>query len=62
MRLLKLLRLQAAHCVMVEDSLPALRTARKLGMKTVYINPNAKRPSYVDARIGSVLALPRTHL
>jgi putative hydrolase of the HAD superfamily len=61
LRLLKAQRVQARRCVMVEDSLPALRTARKLGMKTVYINPSAKRPSYVDARIGSVLALPRTH-
>lgn len=61
LRLLKSQRLQATHCVMVEDSLPALRTARKLGMKTVYISPNAKRPSYVDARIGNVHALLRTN-
>ncbi|TSA49675.1 MAG: pyrimidine 5'-nucleotidase [Nitrosomonadales bacterium] len=60
--LLKMLRVQATRCVMVEDSLPALRTARRLGMKTVYVNSNARRPSYVDARIGNVLALPRTNL
>ena len=45
---------------MVEDSLPALRMAKRLGMKTIYINPNPRRPSFVDARIGSILALPNT--
>ena len=57
--LLRAMRLQAAHCTMVEDNLPALQTAKKLGMKTVYVSPNPRRPSYVDARIGSVLELPR---
>ena len=62
LRILRVLRVAAARCVMVEDSLPALRTARGLGMKTVYVNPNTKRPSFVDARIGSILALPKTKL
>ena len=62
LRILRALRVPAARCVMVEDSLPALRTARGLGMKTVYVNLNAKRPSFVDARIGSILALPKTKL
>jgi putative hydrolase of the HAD superfamily len=62
LRILRALRVRAARCVMVEDSLPALRMAKRLGMKTVYINPNAKRPSFVDARIGSILALPKTKL
>jgi len=62
LRLLKMLRVEPTRCVMVEDSLPALRTARKLGMKTVYVNPNARRPSFVDVLIPSVLALPRTQL
>lgn len=59
-RLLKTMRIPATRCVMVEDSLPALQTAKQLGMKTVYINPGARRPSFVDVRIGSVLALPKT--
>ena len=62
LRILRALRVSAWRCVMVEDSLPALRTARGLGMKTVYVNPNTKRPSFVDARIGSILALPKTKL
>lgn len=62
LRILHTLRIPAARCVMVEDSLPALKTAKRLGMKTVYIHPHARRPSFVDARIGSILALPKTKL
>jgi putative hydrolase of the HAD superfamily len=58
LRILRALRLPAHRCAMVEDSLPALRTAKRLGMKTVYVNPNVRRPSFVDARIGSIQALP----
>jgi putative hydrolase of the HAD superfamily len=61
LRILKALRIPPTRCVMVEDSLPALRTAKGLGMKTVYVNPNSRRPSFVDARIGTILALPQTH-
>jgi len=57
-RLLHSQKLDAHCCVMVEDSLPALMTARRLGMKTVYVHPASRKPSYVDARIPSVLALP----
>lgn len=61
-RMLKSIRAQAQQCIMVEDSLPALVTAKRLGMKTVFINPDPRRPSFVDVRIKSVLALPNTHL
>lgn len=61
LRILKALRIPATRCVMVEDSLPALRTAKGLGMKTVYVNPSSRRPSFVDARIGTILTLPQTH-
>lgn len=59
MRLLRHYRLQPECCTMVEDSLPALLTAKKLGMRTVYVHPQARRPAFVDVRISSVLALPR---
>ena len=59
MRLLRYFNLNARRCAMVEDSLPALQTAKKLGMKTIYVHPKAKKPSFVDARIRSVLALPK---
>lgn len=57
LRLLRKIRRKATQCIMVEDSLPALKTAKRLGMQTVYINAKAKRPSYVDVRVASVLAL-----
>ena len=59
MRLLRHFRLQPDRCTMVEDSLPALLTAKKLGMHTVYVHPQARRPAFVDVRISSVLTLPR---
>lgn len=61
-RILRALRVPAWRCAMVEDSLPALRTAKRLGMITVYVSPNVRRPSFVDARIDSIQALPNTKL
>lgn len=57
MRLLSQIKTPATRCVMVEDSLPALITAKQLGMKTVFITPGVRRPSFVDVRLNSVLAL-----
>lgn len=56
--LLKTERLDPRRCVMVEDSLENLRTAKRLGMKTVWISRTTRCPAYVDARMASVLALP----
>ncbi len=58
LQLLQTFRLQPNRCVMVEDNLHALKTAKRLGMKTVYINPGLRRPSFVDVRLASVLGLP----
>ena len=49
-KLLKNHNLSASQCVMVEDSLVNLVTAKKLGMKTVWVTRNSKRMSWVDAR------------
>ena len=59
LRLLRAHRLKAAHCVMVEDSIENLRTAKALGMKTVWVSRAPRCPAYVDLRIESVLDLPR---
>jgi putative hydrolase of the HAD superfamily len=59
MRLLSSMHIPAHRCVMVEDSLPALSTAKSLGMKTILISRHPHRPAYVDVRTHSVLALPK---
>ena len=59
MRFLRRHRLHPARCVMVEDSAGNLRTARRLGMKTVLVGDAARKPAYVDVKIRDVLELPR---
>lgn len=49
----------ASRCVMVEDSRENLRTAKRLGMKTVWVTREPRAPAYVDAKTISVLTLPR---
>lgn len=51
--------LQARRCILVEDSAENLRTAKRLGMKTVLIGRGLGQPAYVDLKLGSVLALRR---
>lgn len=50
--------LSARTCIMVEDSLPNLVTAKKLGMKTVWVKPGQRRSPFVDVHVNSVLQLP----
>jgi len=58
--LLRTIRAKACDCIMLEDSLPALMTAKRLGMKTVWVSKKLHKPNFVDYRISSVLAL--THI
>lgn len=58
-RFLKHHRLHPARCVMVEDSAGNLRTAKRLGMRTVWVSREEGRPAYVDVKIRDVLELPR---
>lgn len=55
--LLKTIKAKASDCVMLEDSLPALMTAKRLGMKTIWVSKRLHKPNYVDNRINGVLAL-----
>ena len=57
-RLLHKHRLQPRRCVMVEDSLDNLKTAKRLGMRTVWVSVAAKAPAYVDLSIRHVARLP----
>jgi putative hydrolase of the HAD superfamily len=58
-RLLKRYRLSPARCVMVDDSAENLWTAKRLGMRTVWVSDASRTPVYVDARIRDVTELPR---
>ncbi len=58
-RLLHVHRLNPARCVMVEDSADNLQTAKRLGMKTVWVSNALRTPAYVDVKIRDVLELPR---
>jgi putative hydrolase of the HAD superfamily len=59
LRLLRDHRLDPARCILVEDSAENLKTARRLGMRTVWISREARCPAWVDLRLKSVLELPR---
>lgn len=57
-RLMKKHSVRAAQCVMVEDSLENLRTAKRLGMRTVWVDAGNKSAPYVDVKIRDVMQLP----
>ncbi|MDD5299354.1 MAG: pyrimidine 5'-nucleotidase [Gallionella sp.] len=57
-RLLRRQRIRAAQCVMVEDSLENLQTAKRLGMRTVWVNAGNKSSPCVDVKIRDVMQLP----
>lgn len=58
--LLKTIQAKAGDCIMLEDNLPALMTAKRLGMKTIWITKQLQKPNFVDYRLSGVLVL--THL
>jgi len=47
------------RCAFLDDSLENLRTAKRLGMSTVWVSREKRRVSFVDLRVNSVLELPR---
>ncbi len=58
MRLLRRHRVAAAQCVMVEDSVENLYAAKRLGMRTVWVNAGSKNAPCVDVKISDVMQLP----
>ncbi len=62
LRLCRNHHLRPRRCIMVEDNLDNLRTAKRLGMKTVWVSAagtaRGKAPGYVDRTIRSVARLP----
>ena len=61
LRLTRANHLRARRCIMVEDTLENLRTAKKLGMKTVWVTRERRRPRCVDVKIENLSEL-RRHL
>ncbi|MBK9444951.1 MAG: pyrimidine 5'-nucleotidase [Betaproteobacteria bacterium] len=59
LRILQREGLEAKNCIMVEDSLVNLVTARKLGMKTVWVSAGLRRSVHVDVRLKNVTHLPQ---
>lgn len=57
LRLCRAHHLRPRRCIMVEDSLENLRTAKRLGMKTVWVSQAERAPGYVDVRIPGITAL-----
>ena len=59
LRILRQERLNPRRCVMVEDTLNNLKTARALHMKTVWVSTSTRCSPYVDIKLASVLDLPK---
>jgi len=59
LRLCRAHRLKPQRCIMVEDNLDNLRTAARLGMKTVWVTRAAKAPGHVDVKIANLMQLSR---
>lgn len=62
LRLCRSHHLHPRRCIMVEDKLENLRTAKRLGMKTVWVTgalvARGRAPGYVDKAVRSVARLP----
>jgi putative hydrolase of the HAD superfamily len=56
--LLRRHHLDPRRCALVDDMLENLRTAKRLGMATVWVSREKKKPSFVDLRVSSVTQLP----
>jgi putative hydrolase of the HAD superfamily len=60
LRLCRSHHLRPRRCIMIEDNLDNLRTAKRLGMKTVWVSAGTMRgraPGYVDHTVRSVARL-----
>ena len=61
LHLLRSERLEPSRCIMVEDSLDNLVTAKKLGMKTVWVSTSLRQSPFADVTIRSVTQLPQRY-
>jgi putative hydrolase of the HAD superfamily len=59
LRLVRANHLRPQRCIMVEDTLANLRTAKNLGMTTVWVSREKRSPAYVDVKISNLTELRR---
>jgi putative hydrolase of the HAD superfamily len=57
LRLVRAHHLRARRCTLVEDSLENLRTAKTLGLKTVWVSRERRTPASVDLKITNLMQL-----
>lgn len=57
LRLCRTHHLPPQRCIMVEDTLENLRTAKRLGMKTVWVSGAERVPGFVDVRVTGIAEL-----
>ncbi len=50
-------RLSPTKCIFVDDNLANLKRAKSLGMRTVWVHSDSRRPKWVDFRVPSVKKL-----
>ena len=60
--LLKSIKAKPRDCIMLEDNLAALMTAKRLGMKTIWMSKKLAKPNFVDFRLSKVSALANLKL
>lgn len=60
LRLCRSHHLHPRRCIMVEDNLDNLRTAKRLGMRTVWVSAAGRAPGYVDVNVRSIARLPES--
>ncbi len=60
--LLRSIKAKPIDCIMLEDNLAALMTAKRIGIKTVWISRQLSKPNFVDYRLSSVSALAHLRL
>ena len=59
LRILQREGLDAKNCIMIEDSLINLVTAKKLGMKTVWVSAGLRRSVHADVKLKTIIHLPQ---
>jgi putative hydrolase of the HAD superfamily len=59
LRLCRSNHLKPGRCIMVEDRVENLRTAKRLGMKTVWVTKSARAAACVDVKVARLMQLPR---